>query len=277
MAIGDRIKAIRGNLSRDKFAPQTGISKTTLVNYETGERNPPSDYLVKILELYPDINPTWLLMGEGVIHRVSGSWWSERMKEIRGNLTIPELVRKVGFKDPSNATATIQAIEDGKMDADYSLMLVLYCDYGINPTWMLGGDVPMKLVEVETTDVEVEVSKTFTKINSVELYRAIVKSVHELDKELELKFTSKDKILTALITYIAFTKDICPETGKFIVDVEKIKYFIKFLGIMKHIVIGPLDSLNLDNMYNIVSHIMGLVEEDALYDKVNAKLMSNIL
>ncbi len=69
MAIGSRIKTVRGSLSRDKFAPQTGISKTTLVNYETGERNPPSDYLIKILELFPEISPAWLLTGEGVMKR----------------------------------------------------------------------------------------------------------------------------------------------------------------------------------------------------------------
>lgn len=72
MTIGDRIKAIRANLSRDKFAPQTGISKTALVNYETGERTPPSDYLVKLLELFPKISPAWLLMGEGEMERGEG-------------------------------------------------------------------------------------------------------------------------------------------------------------------------------------------------------------
>jgi hypothetical protein len=43
----------------------TGISKTALVNYESNERDPGSEYLNKILELFPDINPTWLLTGEG--------------------------------------------------------------------------------------------------------------------------------------------------------------------------------------------------------------------
>lgn len=62
--IGERIKTIRGNLSRYKFAQQTGIGKTALVNYETGERIPSAGYLMKILELYPDISPAWLLTGK---------------------------------------------------------------------------------------------------------------------------------------------------------------------------------------------------------------------
>jgi transcriptional regulator with XRE-family HTH domain len=69
MTLGNRIKAIRGNISREKFAPQTSISKTTLVNYESDIRDPGAGYLYKLLELYPDVNPTWLLTGEGNMER----------------------------------------------------------------------------------------------------------------------------------------------------------------------------------------------------------------
>lgn len=43
----------------------TGISKTTLVNYETGGNSPTAEYLHNILSKFPEINPTWLLTGEG--------------------------------------------------------------------------------------------------------------------------------------------------------------------------------------------------------------------
>lgn len=74
MGLGDRIKAIRLNegVSRDKFAPHTGISKTALVNYETDVRDPGAEYLNKLLELFPDINPAWLLTGEGEMKRGKG-------------------------------------------------------------------------------------------------------------------------------------------------------------------------------------------------------------
>ena len=65
MNIGDRIKLVRGEMSREKFAPLTGVSKNTLVFYEKNEREPGADYLRKILELFPSTNPTWLLTGEG--------------------------------------------------------------------------------------------------------------------------------------------------------------------------------------------------------------------
>lgn len=71
--LGERIKLVRRDVSRDRFAPMTGISKTALVNYENNERDPGSEYLNKILSLFPDINPAWLLTGEGEMRRSGNS------------------------------------------------------------------------------------------------------------------------------------------------------------------------------------------------------------
>lgn len=51
----------------------TGIAKNTLVNYENDISAPQSNFLNKILELHPDINPTWLLTGEGSMRREATS------------------------------------------------------------------------------------------------------------------------------------------------------------------------------------------------------------
>jgi transcriptional regulator with XRE-family HTH domain len=67
MSIGDRIRKIRAGVSREKFAALTGISKNTLVNYEMGNSSPDAAYLNRLLELFPDINPKWLLAGDGVM------------------------------------------------------------------------------------------------------------------------------------------------------------------------------------------------------------------
>jgi phage repressor protein C with HTH and peptisase S24 domain len=66
--LGERIKTTRGDTSREKFAPSLGVSKNTIVNYETDERTPGADFLVRLLALRPDINPTWLLTGDGPMH-----------------------------------------------------------------------------------------------------------------------------------------------------------------------------------------------------------------
>ena len=69
MTLGARIKLIRGLIAREKFAPIVGVSRNTLISYETDERCPGSDFLNTILDLYPEINPTWLLTGEGAMKR----------------------------------------------------------------------------------------------------------------------------------------------------------------------------------------------------------------
>lgn len=133
-------------MSRDKFAPQTGISKTALVNYETGERIPPSDYLVKILELFPEISPAWLLMGEGNMWRakafVSG-FWIDKIKQLRGDLSISDFAKKLKYTLLDKGIEELQAIEAGKIEPEFIFLQVLYEECGMNPEWMFRSDVPM--------------------------------------------------------------------------------------------------------------------------------------
>lgn len=42
-----------------------GVHKNTLANYEKDSRSPDLDLLIKLLKINPDINPLWLLTGEG--------------------------------------------------------------------------------------------------------------------------------------------------------------------------------------------------------------------
>jgi phage repressor protein C with HTH and peptisase S24 domain len=67
--IGDRIKAIRGSTTRDDYALLVGVSKNTIANYENNERQPNHGFLLKILEVHPGVNPTWLMTGEGPMYK----------------------------------------------------------------------------------------------------------------------------------------------------------------------------------------------------------------
>ncbi len=184
MTIGERIKTIRGNLSRDKFAPIMCISKTTLVNYETGLRTPDADFLNKILVEFPYINSGWLLTGLGEERGACG-WWSGKLKEIRGEMTIPEFVHKVKFTDPDKWIATIQAIEDNKMEADFSLMNVLSCQLGISVDWMFGvPGIPKLISERDSGFVRVDLLKDIIK--EADLYESINPGTLDIDKKAEL-------------------------------------------------------------------------------------------
>jgi len=64
MTIGDRIKGVRGDLSREEFALKIGTDKSTVQRYEKEYNIPKGDILLRIHEEFgTDIN--WLLTGEG--------------------------------------------------------------------------------------------------------------------------------------------------------------------------------------------------------------------
>lgn len=69
MNISDRIRKIRGDSKQDYFANILGVNKNTVGRWERGEQTPNVDDLNRILRVRPDINPAWLLTGEGEMKR----------------------------------------------------------------------------------------------------------------------------------------------------------------------------------------------------------------
>lgn len=65
--VGPRIAAVRGRMSRRAFAERLKMPAlaTTLVRYETGEREPPADVIATIVRTL-GVDAGWLLTGEGV-------------------------------------------------------------------------------------------------------------------------------------------------------------------------------------------------------------------
>lgn len=62
--IGDRLKEIRGDESQETFAGRFGIHRNTLARWESGERTPDLDFVIKmVLEL--GYSPEWVLTGAG--------------------------------------------------------------------------------------------------------------------------------------------------------------------------------------------------------------------
>ncbi|MGC8825354.1 MAG: helix-turn-helix domain-containing protein [Bacteroidales bacterium] len=58
------------NISRYKFAQETGISEVNLLNIYKGKNKPSLDLIEKILHKYEVLNPTWLITGEGEMLRM---------------------------------------------------------------------------------------------------------------------------------------------------------------------------------------------------------------
>jgi transcriptional regulator with XRE-family HTH domain len=64
MSIGDRIKEVRDNVSRDAFAPPLGVTRNSIQRYETNERKPGANFIESICKAYK-INADWLIFGKG--------------------------------------------------------------------------------------------------------------------------------------------------------------------------------------------------------------------
>ena len=62
IAIGLRIKTIRGQETQKDFAERLGVGRTSLARYELGERPPDAEFLYKIYTTC-HTEPLWLLTG----------------------------------------------------------------------------------------------------------------------------------------------------------------------------------------------------------------------
>jgi len=62
---GERLKLVRAGLPQKEFAEKLGFHFNTIGRWERGEKFPTQPDICKILSHYPEINPTWLLIGDG--------------------------------------------------------------------------------------------------------------------------------------------------------------------------------------------------------------------
>lgn len=82
--IGDRISEARavvgltqGELVESLEGERGAVGRQQLSNYETGKASPTADFVLLLCRTH-DINPTWLLSGEGPVRWSAareGGWW----------------------------------------------------------------------------------------------------------------------------------------------------------------------------------------------------------
>jgi transcriptional regulator with XRE-family HTH domain len=63
MSIGQRIKQVRGDLSKTEFSKRIGISQASLSNYETKNKTPKGDVIQRICKEF-GVDLQWLLTGQ---------------------------------------------------------------------------------------------------------------------------------------------------------------------------------------------------------------------
>ena len=67
--IGVRIAHIRGDMTQAEFAERTGVGRTTVIRYESGDRSPDVVFVCRVITEF-GVDPVWLLMGDGEFKQV---------------------------------------------------------------------------------------------------------------------------------------------------------------------------------------------------------------
>ncbi len=57
------------SLTSSRFADELGVQRSGISHIISGRNQPSYDFIVKLMKLYPEINPDWLLMGSGSMFR----------------------------------------------------------------------------------------------------------------------------------------------------------------------------------------------------------------
>ncbi len=57
------------NLSASQLAKEVSVQRSSVSHILSGRNRPSLDFVQKLLAAYPDLNPSWLIMGEGSIYK----------------------------------------------------------------------------------------------------------------------------------------------------------------------------------------------------------------
>lgn len=187
-------------MSQKDIASALGIGYRSWQGYEDGSNVPGGNVFEGLSRL--GINMNWLFSGAGFQLRDYGKEdergcevRAECFKKMRGNLSIPEFVKKLGLAGHESLwTATFQDIESCKANPTIDLLLVLHEELGINPSWIVTGDGPMYNSE---TDGKIE-----RKDLDRNLLKATIEAIEEIDGEDKLLSPEQRSELASLVYYM---------------------------------------------------------------------------
>lgn len=110
--MNERIKLLISGqgLSASKFAEKIGVQASGISHIISGRNKPGYDFIVKVLENFPEVNPDWLLLGEGGMFREDSTPVSSGTPESSGSLspasTSPGIENKPFVNEMNNNIGT---------------------------------------------------------------------------------------------------------------------------------------------------------------------------
>lgn len=124
-AFSERIEQIllKYDLSASAFAEKIGVGRSSISHILSGRNKPSLDFIMKILEVFPEIDLYWLMNGKGNLKNTSASTVAPSLqKEIKAPKAkdIPEktLPAQKNFSDSSKEIKKIIVLyTDGSFEA----------------------------------------------------------------------------------------------------------------------------------------------------------------
>ena len=106
--LGERLKLIQKKSGKTlpEFAKSLGVSRDSLINYQQNRTSPDSRLLSTLCELY-QVNPTWLLLGEG--KPVSGEVGKAGERE--GKIAVSDPVVQLLAEEEERAGITLTPVQ----------------------------------------------------------------------------------------------------------------------------------------------------------------------
>ena len=122
------------SINASTFADKIGVQRSSLSHLLSGRNKPSLDFILKILEVYPDVDLYWILNGKGnfpknseAIQKTENSFSSE----LKSNSTTPttdNLVPENLFSQKKNEEENFPTVETENVSGDVEKIIFFFKD-----------------------------------------------------------------------------------------------------------------------------------------------------
>ena len=94
------------NLSASSFADKIGVQRSSLSHLLSGRNKPSLDFILKILDVFPDVDLYWILNGKGSFPKNDDTPTNNNEELLKAKTPTPSITEKI----PENLFSEIQNI-----------------------------------------------------------------------------------------------------------------------------------------------------------------------